>query len=206
MNNIIVLGGTFNPLSRAHSYILKSAKRKFKASKVILVPTSDAFLLNWKQYDKASILPLNVRLNILKDYVKRNKNVELSLLETSGKTAKTIDTLNELLKENKDSKIYFLCGSEKINEIEKWYRSTDLLKNFNIIFVERNNDDVPFLINNNHFYDQYKSHLNIIKQNNKMEYVSSTKIRDLIIKKDYAGLEDLTFNYVINDLKKEGIL
>jgi len=206
MNNVIVLGGTFNPLSRAHSYIIKSAKRKFKISKVILVPTSDDFLLNWKQYDKQNILPLNLRLKILEGYKKRNRDTEISTLESSGKTSKTYDTLNEILKENIGSKLYFLCGSEKINEIQKWYHSEDLIRMYDFIFIERNGDNASLLINNNHFYDKYRDHLNIIKQNNKMEYISSTKIRELINKKDYDGLKEMTFDYVIRDLKKEGIL
>ena len=206
MNNVIVLGGTFNPLSRAHSYIIKSAKRKFKISKVILVPTSDDFLLNWKQYDKQNILPLNLRLKILEGYKKRNRDTEISTLESSGKTSKTYDTLNEILKENIGSKLYFLCGSEKINEIQKWYHSEDLIRMYDFIFIERNGDNASLLINNNHFYDKYRDHLNIIKQNNKMEYISSTKIRELINKKDCYGLKKMTFDYVIRDLKKEGIL
>lgn len=206
MNSVLVLGGTFNPLSRAHSYILKCAKRKFRISKVILVPTSDNFLLDWKQYDKQDILPLNLRLKILEDYRKRNKDTEISMLESSGKTSKTFNTLNEISRENIGSKVYFLCGSEKINEIQRWYHSEDLIKTYNFIFIERNGDDASLLISNNHFYDKYRSHLSIIKQNNKMEYISSTKIRELINKKDYDGLKEMTFDYVIRDLKKEGIL
>jgi len=206
MNKIVVLGGTFNPITKAHAHILKSAAKKVKATKMILVPTADSFITSWKNYSKESILAPDIRLECMDAFVKRNKNVTLSLLEYSGETSKTFDTLNALALENPDSEIYFVCGSEKLKELHTWYKFDELLYKYKFVIVERNNDNIMDLFNENRELSKYKNSFIFLKQNNRYESVSSTKLREAINKKEYKNIEDYTFKYVLSILKKNGLM
>ena len=120
MSRIVVLGGTFNPLSKAHDLILREGMRKVGAKKALLLPTGDGFLLSWKKYDSASILPTKLRMSILKEYVRRHKDILLDDMEIVGKSKHTVTSLRLLRGKYPKDQFYFLLGSEKIDEILTW--------------------------------------------------------------------------------------
>ena len=201
-NNIVVFGGTFNPLSKAHGQILKEVGKKVDASKLILVPTDCSFLKSWKNFSSNQILSTSLRLQILDEFKKHNKNVEISKVEIDKISSKTYTTLKYLKQKNPSSNIYFIMGSEKLNELGKWYKIDDLLLEFKIVIVKRNNDDISLLNKDNEYYNKYKD--SFIFYNSKDEYqnISSTKIRELINSKDYDNLNKYTYNYIVRILKR----
>ena len=206
MSKIVVFGGSFNPLSKAHVGIIRSTIRNLKPSEVIIVPTSDTFIHEWKKFQTEFIIPLRVRLEILKEFVSRNKNISICTCEIDGVTSKTFDTLSLIQKNHQNDTIYFLSGTDKVKEFEKWYRAEDILKNFNVIFIERNGDFACKMIKENHFYDNYRDHVSYIINRTKQSYISSSKIRESLAQKNYKALSELTFVYVLKILAKEGIL
>lgn len=201
-NNIVVFGGTFNPLSKAHGDILKLVGKKIDASKLILLPTDCSFLKEWKNFDSSSILSTSLRLEILEEFKKHNKNVEISKIEIEKITSKTYLSLKYLQNEYKDYNLYFIVGSEKLNELERWYEIDNLLKEFKIVVVRRNNSNLDLLIKNNKLIEKYKD--SFIFYNSKKYYqdISSTKIRELIKENKFEELNEYTYNYVIKILKK----
>lgn len=205
-NNIVVLGGTFNPLSKAHGYIIKLASKIVKASKMILVPTSDKFLKSWKEFDSNNIISSEVRIAILNEFNKRNKNVEISHLELDGITYKTFDTLTKIKEENPEANIYFIFGSEKLSELQKWYRYKDLLENFNFIVIQRNKDNINDLLEKNEYLQGFLLNFIFVEDKKDIAFISSTKIREAIKNKDFSTIKDLTYNYCVKILKKEGTI
>jgi len=205
-NNIVVLGGTFNPLSKAHGYIIKLAAKIVKANKMILVPTNDKFLYSWKDFDSNNIIPNQVRIKILNEFSKRNMNVEISRLEMDGITYKTFDTLTKIKEENANSNIYFIFGSEKLEELNKWYRYKELLRNFNFIIIQRNEDNIQELLEKNEYLQEFLLNFTFVEDNKEYAFISSTKIRNAIKNKDISTMKNLTYNYCISILKKEGLL
>ncbi len=201
MNNLIIFGGTFNPLTYAHDEVIKLAKEYFKEDKIILLPSNDKFLKDYKNYSSNNILDKNLRLKILKEYCNRNNN-DLSLIEIEGKTYKSYDSIIELKKEYKINKCYFLLGSEKINELYSWYKIEDLLKETTFVFFKRNNDNINELIKNNEFINKHLDNFIFINNtNNKYQDVSSTKLRELLKNKDYNKSKEYTFDYIIDLIK-----
>ena len=64
---IIVFGGSFNPLSKAHGDLIHLLINNYKPDRFILLPSSDKFIKEKKHFQEEDIIPLNKRLKILKD-------------------------------------------------------------------------------------------------------------------------------------------
>lgn len=203
---IIVFGGTFNPLSRAHGELIKYLIKHFKADKGILLPTNDFFLHSWKHFENESILPLALRLKILEEFKKRNQKVEIELTEVNGLTFKSYDSLMYLKDKYPNEEIMFAFGSEKLNELYKWYRIEDLLKNFKIVLIRRHFDNIDDVFNENDFIKSHKSSFVIVHSKDKLQNISSTIIREEIKNKNTKALYKLTYNYVVKILREEGYL
>ena len=201
MNKLIVFGGTFNPLTHAHIEVIDIAKAYFKEEKIVILPSSDKFFFNWKNYDESNVLPSDLRINILKEFVKRSNNI-LSLIEIENKTYRTYDSLNELKKEYDKKECYFLLGSEKIKEIERWYNSENLIKENYLVFFKRNNDDIEKLINESKLIKSNLDRCIFIKDTlPKYQEYSSTKLRELIKNKDYENARNLTEEYILKMIR-----
>ena len=193
---IVVLGGTFNPLSKAHISILRQAKKEVKASKMIFLPTGDTFLHDWKKMNDKEILPTSLRLSILEEYCRRNKNTYISRCEIEKITMKTYDSLNYIKSEYKDCEIYFICGSEKITELGRWYKIDDLLKEFHVIIFKRNHDDIKKLSQDFQLYKNYPDSFIFSSSKDDIQNISSTMIR-VELNKDGKIDERLTYKYII---------
>lgn len=205
-NKIVVLGGTFNPLSKAHGELINFLVSYFDAYKGILLPTNLNFFHTWKHFNDKSILPTDLRLKIINEFIKRNKNIEVDLVEVEGKSLKTYNSLKYLKEKYPDKEILFAFGSEKVDELERWYRIEDILNNFKIILVRRNHDNLNKLFENNEFLKKYRNSFILVDFKDDYQDISSTKIRECLNNKNEVGLKDLTYNYVIDILREEGYL
>lgn len=201
---IIVFGGSFNPLSKAHGDLIHLLISNYKPNRFIVLPSSDEFIKDKKHFQDENIIPLNKRLKILNEFKKRNRKIEIELIEINNSTFKTYDSLMYLQNKYEDSDIYFALGSEKINNLHNWYKIDELPKHFKFIVLKRN--EVSESENN-----LYKEEI-VVKNKNSFIFfnfrkdlhdISSTKIRELIKNKDYEALKRFTYKYVINELLKD---
>lgn len=201
MARVVVLGGTFNPLSRAHDLILRKAKERIGARKALLLPTGDGFLTSWKKFDSSSILPSKLRMDILKIYAKRHKDVFIEDMEIVGETNCTFESLRRLKKKDPLDRFYFVLGSEKIDEILTWKEAGKLLSENQFLMVRRNGDDLSSLRNHEAFR-LYPNHFSFLDPGAESQEISSTKIRRLLQKGDFDSMREWTFSYVIEKLKE----
>lgn len=201
---IIVFGGSFNPLSKAHGDLIHLLINNYKPDRFILLPSSDEFIKEKKHFQEEDIIPLNKRLKILKEFNKRNRKIEIELIEVNNPTFKTYDSLMFLKNKYKDSDIYFALGSEKLINLHNRYKINELLKYLKFIVLKRsevsesvNNLNREEIILNN------KSSFIFFNFKKDLHDISSTKIRELIKNKDYEALNRFTYKYVINELLKD---
>lgn len=199
---LIVFGGSFNPFSKAHGTLINLLKRRFKEAQIILLPSSDRFMIEKKHFQKEDILPLKTRLNILKIFEKRNKRVKIYLVEINNPAFKTYDSLTYLKKRYQDKEIFFALGSEKLSNLEKWYKIDELLKNFKFIILKRGDEDFLTFNTSSDIYLKYPNSFIFFNYHAKLKNISSTKIRELINEDDYKDLNELTYQYVIKELLK----
>ena len=201
---IIVFGGSFNPLSKAHGDLIHLLINNYKPDRFIVLPSSDEFIKEKKHFQEEDIIPLNKRLKILKEFNKRNRKIEIELIEINNPTFKTYDSLMFLKNKYKDSDIYFALGSEKLINLHNRYKIDELLKYFKFIVLKRsevresvNNLNREEIVLNN------KSSFIFFNFKKDLHDISSTKIRELIKNKDYKALNRFTYKYVINELLKD---
>ena len=201
---IIVFGGSFNPLSKAHGDLIHLLINNYKPDRFILLPSSDEFIKEKKHFQEEDIIPLNKRLKILKEFNKRNRKVEIELIEINNPTYKTYDSLMFLKNKYKDSDIYFALGSEKLTNLHNRYKIDELLKYFKFIVLKRS--EVSESVNNLNREEivlNNKSSFIFFNFKKDLHDISSTKIRELIKNKDYKALNRFTYKYVINELLKD---
>lgn len=201
---IIVFGGSFNPLSKAHGDLIHLLINNYKPNRFIVLPSSNEFIKEKKHFQEEDIIPLNKRLKILNEFNKRNRKIEIELIEINNPTFKTYDSLMFLKNKYKDSDIYFALGSEKLTNLHNRYKIDELLKYFKFIVLKRS--EVSESVNNLNREEivlNNKSSFIFFNFKKDLHDISSTKIRELMKDKDYKALNRFTYKYVINELLKD---
>lgn len=196
---IIVFGGSFNPLSIAHGKLIEFLLKDEKVDKLIILPTSDKFLIEKKGLKEEDIIPLNKRIEILKKFIQEHPKIELDLVEIDNPNYRTYNSLTYLKNKYLYEEIVFTIGSEKIKNLYKWFNIEDILKNFKFIVLKRSDEDIE-KAKKDDFFIKHKSSFIFLDYHYDFHNVSSTKIRELIKKKDIEPLKELTYQYVIDEL------
>lgn len=186
MKKIVVLGGSFNPPTKAHKIIMETAKEYINADKGIYLP-SDISYLERSRKDKRpeEVLSNKQRTYLLKkmfedldDYVVEEIEYYADpKLRARGMTLISLRKLRELYP---DSEIYWITGSDKLEIMSRWRTSNDLFSEFKFIIFEREGDNVKNIIDNNEFLKSFKENFTIIKLSEDIETISSTKVRQAI--------------------------
>ena len=168
-----IFGGSFNPPHKMHKNIVKELIKKGYLDKVIVVPTAD-------KYNKSYLLNGKDRYNMLKQVFKNDDNVEVSPFEIEGRLY-TINTLNYFHKIYPKADLFFICGMDNLAEFYLWNSYEDILKNYKLLVIKR--DDIDFKKEIKR-YKKYEDH--IILANISPKYISSTQIRNEIVKRGYT--------------------
>jgi nicotinate-nucleotide adenylyltransferase len=117
-----ILGGIFDPVHNAHLALAAGAKKKFRLSKILFIPSGrppHKARTGAPPADRLAMLCLALRQSpdsAVWDGELRRKGVSY-----------TIDTLRALSREFPESQFYFIVGSDNLREIETWHRFRDLL-------------------------------------------------------------------------------
>lgn len=172
-NSIAIFGGSFNPPTIAHINLAKQILDKMKnIEKIIFVPVST-------KYNKQGLAPDEDRLELLKTICQDHPNMEVSSLElNSPRQLYTIETLKIMQKQNPDKTIHFIVGTDNLKELETWHAANEILQQFKIIVLERDNDIMEKIISNSLFLKQYRE--SFIKLNFNKIKLSSSYIRQKV--------------------------
>lgn len=205
MPRIVVLGGTFNPMSKAHGSVLQESRRAVGADKALLLPAPDAFLHSWKRFDDKQILPLRTRLRILERYCQRHRDTFVEYIEVDKKSRYTYDSLQLLKEKYRTAELYFVVGSEKAAEMDRWHEGERLLAENKFVLCRRNDDDLEALLAIEAIA-RNRRNFHFLRLGEETQNISSTRIRKAIAEKDRTTIRDLTYSYVVDILKEDGIL
>ena len=126
-----ILGGTFDPPHLGHLYISKIALRKFKLNKIIWLITKKNPLKH-KPY-----LNLQKRIKLSKKLLKKEKKIFVKYIEDKIKSKNTFNSLKYISKKN--TKIYFLIGSDNLVNLHKWKNWEKISKLAKIVIFPRQN-------------------------------------------------------------------
>ncbi len=177
---IVIIGGSFNPPTTAHIQLAKIARNRVNADFVLIVPAKTSYMQEWKQYQDSDIFKDEIRLIALKTL--ENEWLKIETCEIDNKVSgSTYDTINYIKGKYHSSKVYLAIGSDKLEEIPRWYNSEGLLKREKFLVVQRNNDSIESIIEENHFLRIYKSSFIYCETEDKsLQRVSSTVVRNYI--------------------------
>ena len=132
MKNILVFGGTFDPVHNGHLRIASKAAEKFNASVIFVIAKSP----RWKEPEETS----NQRLEMLKIALKNVKfEYEICDFELNSKSDinYSIDTISYLKNLHKDDNLYFLIGADQVNKFNEWKNAKEIAELSHVGYVNR---------------------------------------------------------------------
>lgn len=193
--SIVIFGGSFNPPLNSHFSIAQQVLNQFEeVEKIVFIPVN-------KQYPKDGLLDNEHRYNMLKLVANKNRNFIVSDIDMHGdKSLHTIETLEEMQKPFPDKEMWFLIGSDNLKELYTWNRPEELVSKYKILVMERENDKMEGIIENDELL--YKHKENFIKVNEEIRSnYSSTYVRAQI--KDGKSvrylLPDEVYEYILEN-------
>ena len=188
-----IFGGSFNPPHKMHESIANQLIERKIIDKIIFVPTSN-------YYPKAGLISDEQRFAMIKLLVQDKKEYDVSDYEF-GRLTYTYQTLEYFQNENVNDEIYFICGSDNLEQLDTWKEYKKILNNYKIVVIPREND-MDKILNK---YQEYKN--NIIVANLDNNYLSSTLVRNYLKEEKYQEVKeyinDKVLEYIIrNNLYK----
>lgn len=173
-----IFGGSFNPPHKMHKEIAKELIKKGYVDKIIFVPTGNKY-----EY-KNNLLSSEARYIMLSLMTQKEKDITISKYELQDKPVHTYETLNHFKKRYPGDEIYFICGTDNLSYMDKWKKGTYVLKNYKILVIKRETDEIEPLLEK---YQKYAN--NIIITNVKEQKISSTYIREEVKKGNYRNVK-----------------
>ena len=169
-----ILGGTFDPVHKGHLAISKIALRKIKLDRIF-------WLITKKNPFKDKVyFSLQKRIKLARKSAKKLKGIQVLYLDQIVKSSRSIDLINYLIEKKKLNKIYFLIGSDILLELHRWKSWKKLVKLTKLVVFSRKGYDKKC---KNSIVVKYLKNNNIIYIKNKPVAISSTLIRNKLIKK-----------------------
>ncbi len=171
---IIVFGGCFNPPLNSHFSLAEQMVVEYpEIEKIIFVPVNS-------QYEKIDLIENEHRYQMLKTVCDRNEKFEVSRIEIDSKRQLyTVETLQQLQEKYTDYEVAFLTGSDNLKTLNTWKKADELTRNFKIYILERENDNMEEIIENNIFLKNHKQAFIKAKETIKSN-LSSTFVREKI--------------------------
>ena len=188
-----IFGGSFNPPHNMHKNIALNLIKNKYLDRVIYVPTGN-------KYNKRGLVNQNDRYNMVRLMIEGYNNLDVSNYEFN-KLTYTYETLDYFRNIYQNDEIYFICGSDNLKEITSWKRYDYILKNYKIIVIKRNDDDMDKMINKLLIYSK-----NIIYVNDIENSVSSTLVRENLNRNNNEYLIQNMDTKVIKYIKNNSIV
>lgn len=199
-NVIAVFGGCFNPPLNSHFSLADQIINEYEfIKKVVFVPVNS-------KYNKMDLLSNEHRYNMLKIICDKNPEFVLSRIEIDSEVQLyTIETLKKVQELYPNDTIWFIIGTDNLKQLGTWKKSDELVKNFKILVLERDNDIMEEIIKNDEFLNE-NSDAFIKAKNTVKSNMSSTFVRDKIKQEKSIRylVPDEIYSYIIqNNLFKK---
>ncbi len=133
-----VFGGSFDPIHIAHLLLAETALEQLQLDVVRFIPAAQSPLKVLRP------LAATDRREMVQLAICGNDRFELDSreLEREGRSY-TIDTLQEIKKEQPDAQLFLLIGSDSLRDFLKWHRPADICKLARLAVAHRGGDPEP---------------------------------------------------------------
>lgn len=174
-----IFGGSFNPPHNMHKDIAINLINKGYLDKVIYAPTGNC-------YKKEGLIDAEDRYMMLKIMIQDNPNLLVSDVEMQEELMYTYETLDYFRELFPHDSIYFICGSDNLDQITTWKNYQYILDNYKLLVIQRGRSrKIKFK--------------NVVFADIPSSDISSTMIRNGIkTNKDYRYLDSKVYEYIKN--------
>lgn len=134
-----IMGGTFDPIHKAHIALAECAKAQLSLDEVWFMPAGDPYLKHSRK-----VSPATDRAAMTALAIEGHPGFRLSRLEMerSGETY-TSETLTILHTRYPDVHFYFIVGSDSLYQLERWHAPETILRLVTLVAAEREYADRP---------------------------------------------------------------
>lgn len=176
------LGGSFNPITKAHLQMALNSLKKMHLDKVIFVPMGNC-------YSKKKLLDQKERYSMIQLAIKDYPSLEVSDIEF-GQNLDTIDAFELLEKEYPNVEHYYIMGADNLEKMPTWKNANQLIQNYQYIVIERENYELEKILSKHELFKKYPQHF-IKIENKQYPTISASDIRRKIKLADNAYLKEV---------------
>ena len=179
---LVVLTGSFNPITKAHRLILDSAVNKVNADLGLLVIVSDDYLnkkIILKNKDKRPfILSEEVRKEMIDSLASEFPHIRYEGVELGKESPSTVKTLKKIQKLYKDYELYFSLGADKLRGFSHWNDIETIFEDIYLIVYPRDGYNIEQIISNDQMLTKIKDKIIVLDNVLGATGISSTKLRE----------------------------
>ncbi len=133
---MVLYGGTFNPIHLGHLIIAEECRRRLGAARVLFLPAAQP------PHKNDDIAPAEHRLEMVRLAAAANPGFEVSDLEIArGGRSYTIDTVRELQRLAPSKKLHLLVGADSVPDLPTWRDAKALLGACQVVTAARHGWD-----------------------------------------------------------------
>lgn len=200
MMKIVLVPGSFNPVTNAHFEMAEAAVRLVSADILVFIPANDKYL----ERKNCKIIPGEVRGDLILQTIKERaskapiRRCGVDFREVDGTLdGLTYHTVQAYQEAYPGAEIYVVLGMDNLEELTSWNSWEEFVKNTKFIFCSRENssNDIPYRML------EYVDNFNFIfiKPNS----ISSTLVRSLAEQKEYDKIREITSEAVTRYMEEK---
>ena len=203
----LVFAGAFNPPTVAHTRLARMALEQTGSEYVTFVPSKQSYIRDSQK--KSFAISDEQRLGFLHRLAESRPWMRVSDVEMrQTEQPRTYLTLKALRDEGLSGSL--LIGTDKLAELDHaWLYVPEILSEFGIVCMEREEDDAAEIIRNCPILSRYISNIRIVRTPDTYRFASSTKVRSFVLEIDERLhllrdlLEPEIFDQYVGDLLAE---
>ena len=195
MNNIVVMGGSFNPPTRAHLQLMEAAIEAVDACRGVFVPTAHEYVAKKMKRQKCpqDTLSESIRLAMLESFCRTDGRISVSRIQMlKAGRGYDYEMLEEIQAKLPDTKIYFVTGSDKLDILPRWHRIDEFLDRFHILVAKRGGDDLEKIKETRPYLAEHWGRFTVFDVPDEISAISSSAFRDKVHKMDKSAGELVT--------------
>ena len=195
MNHVVVMGGSFNPPTRAHLQLMEAAIDVVDACQGIFVPTAHEYVAKKMKRQKCpqDTLSESVRLAMLESFCKTDSRISVSRIQMlKAERGYDYEMLEEIQAKFPDARIYFVTGSDKLHVLPRWHRIDELLNRFHILVAKRGEDDLEKIKEIRPYLTEHWDQFTVFDVPDDISTISSSVFREKIHNMDQSAKELVT--------------
>ncbi|MCM1324334.1 MAG: nicotinate-nicotinamide nucleotide adenylyltransferase [Acetobacter sp.] len=197
MNNILLIPGSFNPITNAHIEMAKTAQKAVNANKVYFIPAHDTYVAK-----KKTLIPGLSRCRLIEEATPADMTYIPNEIE-SFLPKKTYDTVQELRdsfdKAYKFYNFYICLGVDNIKTLTSWYNWQPFVEENMFVACSRAGEGLETALKEANL-EKYKDHF--IKIQIPRNNTSSSLVRNLCEQGKFDEVKELVPENVYEYLRR----